>query len=201
MNDRMNQEVLKKNFERHEFETSFFETREQAATYLQAQIRGQKVAFGGSVTLQEMGLFDALSKENEVIWHWNEPGAQTLARAREAQIYITSANSVSETGELVNIDGTGNRVAQTLYGPEKVYFVVGKNKIEKDLSSALSRARNVAAPLNAKRLKTNTPCSKTGERCFDCGSEARICRATVILERPTRGMKAEIVFVNEALGY
>ena len=201
MNDGMNQEVLKKNFERHEFETSFFETREQAATYLQAQIRGQKVAFGGSVTLQEMGLFDALSKENEVIWHWNEPGAQTLARAREAQIYITSANGVSETGELVNIDGTGNRVAQTLYGPEKVYFVVGKNKIEKDLSSALSRARNVAAPLNAKRLKTNTPCSKTGERCFDCGSEARICRATVILERPTRGMKAEIVFVNEALGY
>jgi len=197
----MNQEVLKKNFERHEFEPSFFETREQAATYLQAQIRGQKVAFGGSVTLQEMGLFDALSKENEVIWHWNEPGAQTLARAREAQIYITSANGVSETGELVNIDGTGNRVAQTLYGPEKVYFVVGKNKIEKDLSSALSRARNVAAPLNAKRLKTNTPCSKTGDRCFDCGSEARICRATVILERPTRGMKAEIVFVNEALGY
>lgn len=197
----MNQEVLKKNFERHEFETSFFETREQAATYLQAQIRGQKVAFGGSVTLQEMGFFDALSKENEVIWHWNEPGAKTLAKAREAQIYITSANGVSETGELVNIDGTGNRVAQTLYGPEKVYFVVGKNKIEKDLSSALSRARNVAAPLNAKRLKTNTPCSKTGDRCFDCGSEARICRATVILERPTRGMKAEIVFVNEALGY
>lgn len=201
MNDGMNQEVLKKNFERHEFETSFFETREQAATYLQAQIRGQKVAFGGSVTLQEMGLFDALSKENEVIWHWNELGAKTLAKAREAQIYITSANGVSETGELVNIDGTGNRVAQTLYGPEKVYFVVGKNKIEKDLSSALSRARNVAAPLNAKRLKTNTPCSKTGDRCFDCGSEARICRATVILERPTRGMKAEIVFVNEALGY
>ena len=201
MNDGMNQEVLKKNFERHEFETSFFETRKQAVNYLQAQIKGRKVAFGGSVTLQEMGLFDALSKENEVIWHWNEPGAQTLARAREAQIYITSANGVSETGELVNIDGTGNRVAQALYGPEKVYFVVGKNKIEKDLSSALSRARNVAAPLNAKRLKTNTPCSKTGERCFDCGSEARICRATVILERPTRGMKAEIVFVNEALGY
>lgn len=197
----MNQEVLKKNFERHEFEASFFETKEQAVNYLQAQIRGQKVAFGGSVTLQEMELFDALSKENEVIWHWNEPGAETLAKAREAQIYITSANGVSETGELVNIDGTGNRVAQTLYGPEKVYFVVGKNKIEKDLSSALSRARNVAAPLNAKRLKTNTPCSKTGERCFDCSSEGRICRAIVILERPTRGMKAEIVFVNEALGY
>lgn len=184
MNDRMNQEVLKKNFERHEFETSFFETREQAVNYLQAQIKGRKVAFGGSVTLQEMGLFDALSKENEVIWHWNEPGAQTLARAREAQIYITSANGVSETGELVNIDGTGNRVAQTLYGPERVYFVVGKNKIEKDLSSALSRARNVAAPLNAKRLKADTPCSKTGEKCFDCGSEARICRATVIFRAP-----------------
>lgn len=201
MNSRMNRELLKKNFERHEFETSFFETKEQAAEYLKAQIKGQRVAFGGSVTLQEMKLFDVLSEENEVIWHWNEPGAETLAKAREAQIYITSANGVSETGELVNIDGTGNRVAQTLYGPEKVYFVVGANKIEKDLSSSLSRARNVAAPLNAKRLKMNTPCSKTGEKCFDCSSEARICRATVILERPTRGMKAEIVFINEALGY
>ncbi len=201
MNDRMNQEVLKKNFERHEFETAFFETREQASEYLKSRIKGQKVAFGGSVTLQEMRLFDVLSEENEVTWHWNEPGAQTLAKAREAQIYITSANGVSETGELVNIDGTGNRVAQTLYGPEKVYFVVGANKIEKDLSAALFRARNVAAPLNAKRLKADTPCSKTGEKCFNCGSESRICRATVILERPTRGMKAEIVFVNEALGY
>lgn len=201
MNNRMNQEMLKKNFEEHEFETSFFETKEQAVDYLKSRIKGQKVAFGGSVTLQEMGLFDALSGENEVIWHWNEPGPETLAKARDARIYITSANGVSETGELVNIDGTGNRAAQTLYGPEKVYFVVGANKIEKDLSAALSRARNVAAPLNAKRLKTNTPCSRTGEKCFGCSSEARICRATVILERPTRGMKAEVVFVNETLGY
>ncbi|MBS6516575.1 MAG: lactate utilization protein [Clostridium sp.] len=197
----MNQEVLKKNFEGHQFKTSFFETKEQAAEYLKAQIKGQRVAFGGSVTLQEMGLFDVLSEENEVIWHWNKPGTETLAEAREAQIYITSVNGVAETGELVNIDGTGNRVAQTLYGPEKVYFVVGMNKIEKDLNAALSRARNVAAPLNAQRLKTNTPCSRTGERCFDCISEARICRATVILERPTYGVKAEILFVNEELGY
>ncbi len=197
----MNQEVLKKNFEGHQFKTSFFETKEQAAEYLKAQIKGQRVAFGGSVTLQEMGLFDVLSEENEVIWHWNKPGTETLAEAREAQIYITSVNGVAETGELVNIDGTGNRVAQTLYGPEKVYFVVGMNKIEKDLNAALSRARNVAAPLNAQRLKTNTPCSRTGERCFDCSSEARICRATVILERPTYGVKAEILFVNEELGY
>jgi L-lactate utilization protein LutB len=197
----MNQEVLKKNFEGHQFKTSFFETKEQAAEYLKAQIKGQRVAFGGSVTLQEMGLFDVLSEENEVIWHWNKPGTETLAEAREAQIYITSVNGVAETGELVNIDGTGNRVAQTLYGPEKVYFLVGMNKIEKDLNAALSRARNVAAPLNAQRLKTNTPCSRTGERCFDCSSEARICRATVILERPTYGVKAEILFVNEELGY
>ena len=124
----------------------------------------------------------------------------TLLRARAADIYITSANGVSETGELVNIDGNGNRVSETLFGPKKVFFVVGSNKITPDLNSAWQRARNVAAPLNAKRLQADTPCA-AGDCCYECMSPSRLCRATVILERPVNGMKAEVVFVNEPLGY
>lgn len=197
----MNQELLRKNFENHGFAVSFFETKEEAAAYICGQVRGKKVAIGGSITVKEMNLDQMLAKENEVIWHWNTPGAETLASARSAEIYITSANGVSETGELINIDGTGNRVSATLFGPEKTYFIVGSNKLAPDMHGALYRAKNVAAPKNAMRLNTKTPCAAKGDRCYDCDSPARICRATVILERPCNGMQAEVVFVEEELGY
>lgn len=198
----MNQEILKKNFEAHGFKTSFFETKEEAANYLSQVISGKKVALGGSVTAQEMDLGKLLAKDNEVIWHWIEPGVQTLAKARDAQIYITSANGVSETGELVNIDGTGNRASETLYGPQKTYFVVGSNKLEPNLHQALHRAKHVAAPRNAVRLGVKTPCAAGGgTRCYECSSPERICHATVILERPCKGMEVEVIFIEEPLGY
>ena len=198
----MNRELLKKNFENHGFQTSFFDTKEEAARYMGDTIKGRKIAFGGSVTAQEMKLEEQLSVNNEVLWHWSTPGVKTLKAAREAEVYITSANGVSETGELINIDGTGNRVSETLFGPEKVYFVVGGNKIEKDMHAALMRAKNVAAPKNAVRLGCKTPCAVNGgDRCYDCNSPERICHATVILERPCKGMDAEIVFIDETLGY
>ena len=115
-----------------------------------------------------MGLAERLRENNEVIWHWDIPGRETLLQAREAKVYLASANGVSETGELVNIDGTGNRVSQTLYGPEKIYFIVGSNKIEPDLARAMERAKNVAAPKNARRLGSATPCAAKGDRCYDC---------------------------------
>ena len=198
----MNRELLKKNFEAHGFLPVFFDTKEGAVKYLTGELKEKKIAFGGSVTVQQMGLAEALSEENEVIWHWLTPGPETLKKAREAEIYITSANAVSETGELVNIDGTGNRVAQTLFGPQKAYFVVGKNKICADLAAAMERARNVAAPKNAVRLSRNTPCAVSGgEKCFLCSSPENICHATVILERPCGPMKVEVIFVDEELGY
>lgn len=198
----MNRELLKKNFEAHGFQTSFFETKEEALGYLTGQLKGRSIALGGSVTLQEMGLAEALRAENEVIWHWLTPGMETLKKAREADIYITSANGVSQTGELVNIDGTGNRVSQTLFGPEKTYFVIGKNKVCPDLQAALDYARNVAAPKNALRLNRKTPCAANGgDRCYHCNSPERICHATVILEQPCGTMEVEVVFVNEVLGY
>lgn len=198
----MNRELLKKNFEAHGFLPVFFDTKEEALHYLTGELKGKKIAFGGSVTVQQMGLAEALAAENEVIWHWLAPGPETLKQAREAEIYITSANAVSETGELVNIDGTGNRVAQTLFGPEKTYFVVGKNKLSPDLAAAMDRARNVAAPKNAVRLSRKTPCAVSGgEKCFRCSSPENICHATVILERPCGPMKVEVVFIDEELGY
>lgn len=197
----MKQELLKKNFEYHGFKTVFFETGREAAEYLAGQIKGHRISVGGSMTVKELGLSELLKENNEVIWHWDIPGRETLMAAREAEIYITSANGVSETGELVNIDGTGNRAAQTLYGPEKTYFIVGSNKIEPDLSKAMERAKNVAAPKNAKRLNADTPCAKEGDRCYNCNSLGRVCHSTVIMERPSNGMEVEIVFVNESLGY
>lgn len=197
----MNKELLKKNFESHGFETSFFEKKEDAAAYLSGKIKGMKVAFGGSMTTRGMKLDDILAKDNEVISHWNAPGRETLLEAREADIYITSANGVAETGEIVNIDGIGNRVSATAFGPQKIYFVVGCNKLAPDLHAALFRAKNVAAPKNAVRLKSKTPCAVKGDRCYDCDSPDRLCRATLIQERPSRGMEAEVVFINEELGY
>ena len=107
-----------------------------------------------------------------------------------------------ETGELINIDGTGNRVASTIFGHEEVYFIVGINKLAPDYDAALWRARNVASPKNARRLGKKTPCAVRGDKCYDCKSPERICRALAVLwERPTGIGRAEVVLVNEPLGY
>ncbi|MGI6054977.1 MAG: lactate utilization protein [Clostridium sp.] len=196
----MERELLKKRFEAHGFQTVFFDTGEEAAAYLHETLQGKDIAFGGSVTVQELGLFRLLSEKNQVIWHWDVPGRETLLKAREAEIYITGVNGVSATGELVNIDGTGNRVSQMMYGPKKVYVIAGKNKICPDLAGAMDRAKNIAAPKNAARLQLKTPCVTAG-RCMDCSSPDRICCATVILERPCRGMEVEVIFVDENMGY
>ena len=115
-------------------------------------------------------------------------------------MYVTSVNGLAQSGELINIDGTGNRVAAMLYGHKKVYFVVGSNKIAPDYESALHRARNIAAPLNAKRLSRKTPCVEGG-RCFDCSSPERICRGLAVLWEKMGGSDMEVVLINEELGY
>ena len=133
-----------------------------------------------------MGLSEELSKNNEVYWHWITPGPATLESASKAEVYITSANGLSETGEIVNIDGSGNRVASTLYGHDTVYFICGINKLEPDLDAAIHRARNIASPLNARRLERKTPCA-TGElKCHDCSSPDRICKGLVVLWKKTK---------------
>ena len=176
-----------------------FDTAAQAADYLDRQIDGRTVSFGGSVTLQEMGLYPRLSAHNQVVWHW-EGGS--LAEAMTTDVYISSVNGLAETGEIINIDGTCNRVASTLFGHQTVYLVVGRNKIAPDYESALWRARNIAAPKNAQRLKRKTPCAAKGDRCYNCKSPERICKAlTVLWGKPGGVEHMELILVDQELGY
>ncbi len=182
-----------------------FETKEEARDYILRTVERRIVAFGGSITLEEMGLYEALGEKNSVIWHWRTPKgvapADVRREAAAADIYISSVNGLAETGEIVNIDGTGNRVASMLYGHERLILVVGKNKIAKDYDSALYRARNIAAPKNAQRLNMKTPCAIRADKCYDCKSPDRICRALTVLWEKPNGQDVEILLVNENLGY
>lgn len=176
-----------------------FDSGEAAADYLNGAIDGVSVGIGGSVTVQQLGLYDRLAQHNQVYWHW-QGGPEQRDKAAGADVYLTSANGLAETGEILNIDGTGNRVASTLYGHKKVYFVIGANKLAPTRDEALWRARNIAAPLNARRLEKKTPCAVNGDRCYDCKSPDRICRGLVELWSPMMGMETEVVLINEDLG-
>lgn len=176
-----------------------FDTAVQAAGYLDGEIDGKSVSFGGSVTLEQLGLYPRLSTHNHVVWHWKGGDRKEAA---STDVYISSANALAETGEIINIDGIGNRVASTLYGHQAVYFVIGANKIAPDYDAALWRARNIAAPKNAQRLNRNTPCAIKGERCYDCKSPDRVCRIlTVLWGRPMELPTMEIILVNQDLGF
>ena len=190
---------------RNGYQVSAFKTKEEAIQYLNQQIDQTSVGVGGSITLQQLGTYEQLSTHNKVYWHWyNEEGVNpddTRRAAAAAKLYLTSVNAISETGEMINIDGTGNRVASTLYGHEKVYFVAGTNKIEPSLAAAIERARNTASPLNAKRLDCKTPCAVRGDRCYDCRSADRICGAMVIHYRKMNSCEMEVILIEENLGY
>ena len=176
-----------------------FVTAGDAAAELDRRVDGVTVAFGGSMTVEQMGLYERLAAHNKAIWHWR---GDTPADAAGADVYVCSVNAAAMTGELVNIDGNANRLSGSLYGHGRVIFVVGKNKLAPDLDGAIRRARNVAAPLNARRLKRKTPCAMGDEvRCFDCNSPERICKAMTVLWRAPGGAQYEVLLVDEALGY
>ena len=196
---------LKHNLEEKGYPVSVFNTKEDAKEYLNTQIHGKTVGFGGSMTLHQMELFDALSTHNTVYWHDKKPEHLTIPETRtiasSSEVYISSVNAISEQGEIINIDNTGNRVAAITYGPKKVYLVIGSNKVAADYDSALYRARNIAAPLNAKRLNRQTPCAKNADKCYNCNSPQRICRNfSVFWTKPT-GIDYEIILIGEELGY
>ena len=190
----------KENLEARGYAVQLFAGRESAAEYLNRVIDGTTVGFGGSQTLDEMGLFPSLGRHNTVFWHWKQDPADARASAANAAVYLSSVNGLAETGEIINIDGAGNRVASTLYGHQKVYLVISRNKLAEDYESALWRARNVAAPKNAQRLNRKTPCAIKADRCYDCKSPDRICCGLVVLWRPMMGQDMEIILVDEDLG-
>lgn len=190
---------LTKNLEDRGFTVSRFATAAEAADYLNREIDGVSVGFGGSMTVQEMGLYPKLAAHNDAVWHWDKAG---LEQAAVTDVYIASVNGLAETGEIINIDGTGNRVASTLFGHKRVYFVVGKNKVAPDYDAALWRARNIASPKNAQRIGVATPCAAKGDKCYDCKSPQRICRGLVVLwEKPKAIEHMEVVLIDEELGY
>jgi len=185
-----------KALERNKFVVHYFETGAEAVAYLKNRIQNKCVAIGDSRTLLEIGIHDALSEVNEDITDIQRPlpgesFLDTALRTMGRDVFLTSVNALSQTGEMVNIDGTGNRVAASLFGSQEVFFVLGVNKITPDLASAIYRARNVAAPLNSKKNKKSSlnPCATLDEKCYDCGSPDRICNALTIYYKKMRNIK------------
>lgn len=203
----MNFTAVKENLEKKGYKVSCFETATEGAAYLNAEIDGTTVGIGGSTTVREMGLLELLEAHNTVHWH-NDPkqvaefGAKAIRyKAMEAKIYIFSVNGLAATGEIINIDGSGNRLAGTLYGHDKIYFVVGVNKLEDTFDKAYWRARNIAAPKNAQRLQKKTPCAIKGDKCYNCNSPERICRGFLVMDRAMGESDMEVILINESLGY
>lgn len=192
-------------FAKKGYQVSHFATGAEAAAYLDREIDGRTVAFGDSRTLYNMGVYELLCRHNQVVDPMHpEPGQKffkVLPLTTSGEIFLTSVNGATVNGELVNIDAVGNRVAGTLYGHDKVYFVFSVSKLCADLEEAVWRARNVAAPQNTARKGCRTPCAVKGDKCYDCASPERICNALVVHLHCMRRAAAEIVLIDEPLGF
>jgi len=194
----MNLDSVIKNLKLRGFSVSHFATGAEAASYLCTELTGCTVGIGGSKTIDQMGLYDMLPA-GTASWHWKVPGAETYAAASAADVYLSGANAISASGEILSIDGRGNRLANQVFGHKKVYIVASVDKICPDFDSALYRARNIAAVENCKRFPNKPPCQIDG-KCHDCRSPERICRALVVLWGPMMGMETEVVLIDEKLG-
>ncbi len=163
---------------------------------------GASVTMGGAMSAHEIGLVDALKDGNYNFIdrdEYEDKRAAMLA-AYDADVFISSANAITQDGIMVNIDGNANRVSAICQGPKKVVFVVGMNKVCPDLDAAMKRARNVAAPTNAQRFGLNTPCCKTGA-CMDCKSPDTICCQFLITRFSRHPDRIHVVLVNDSLGF
>ena len=163
---------------------------------------GSSVTMGGSVSAREIGLVDTLKVGNYSFIDRdlaNDKRAAALA-AYDVDVFLASCNAMTEDGILVNIDGNANRVSAIAYGPRKVIFIVGMNKVCKDVDSAMKRARNVAAPINAQRFGLDTPCSKTGS-CMDCKSPDTICCQFLVTRYSRHADRIHVILVNDTLGF
>lgn len=195
----MDLEKTIRNLESRGFRVSHFADASAAAAHIAAEISGKTVGVGGSKTIEALNLYEKLAENNTVYWHWKTPGRETQKSAALADVYLSSANAISEDGEIFNIDGTGNRLAGTLFGHEKVWIVAGTNKIAPDFDAALKRARNEAAVKNCARFGKKTPCQIDGV-CHDCRSPERICNALTVLWAPMNGMETEVVLIDGDFG-
>ena len=180
-----------KNLEKRQMEGYYCPTVEDAEKLAFSFLKdGQTVSFGGSMTLEETGMLTALRHETKKMYH----------DALFSDVYFMSTNAITTGGELVNIDGTGNRVAALIYGPETVVILAGMNKIAANVDEALSRVHNVATAQNCIRLDKKTPCAITGG-CADCLSPDCICNQVVITRRSGIKGRIKVLLIGESFGY
>lgn len=178
-------------------------TKEEALKQVMDLIpEGSTVTMGGCMSAHEIGAVEALKAGNYNFIDRDEyeDKRKAMLLAYDADVFLSSANAMTDDGILVNIDGNANRVSCIAQGPKKVVFIVSMNKVMSDLDSAMKRARNVAAPANAQRFNIDTPCKKTG-KCFDCKSPTTICCQMLITRYSMHPGRINVVLVNDELGF
>ena len=195
--------VLVKNLQSRQFDAYYCATKEEALAKALALIpKGSSVGWGGAMTAQQIGLLDALhSDDYRAIDRDLAPDrVQAMRECLLTDVFVTGANALSLDGEMVNIDGMGNRVAAICYGPKSVIVIAGMNKVEQDLDAAINRARTVAAPMNKQRFPAETPCLVTGS-CADCKAPGCICNQIVITRNCRPAGRIKVILVGEELGF
>lgn len=195
----MDLNTLKKNLIRRGFNTSIFNNQESLKIEVEKIVTDKTVGYGGSLTIKNLGLYNIFeSKAIKVFPHLAGEHGRNERFALTADIFFTSANAISQSGEIVNIDGTGNRVAATCFGPRKLVYIISKNKISPNLESAYSKAKAAAVSL-AKLYKRNTPCVKTG-KCEDCLSSECVCSITTVHRKKPYGIEVDVFLIDEVHG-
>lgn len=198
-------ELLVKNLRSRHYEAYYCETKELAlAKALELIPKGATVGWGGAMSAKQIGLLDALNNgDYNAIDRDQTPNAEERKKAMKncllADVFITGANALSMDGQMVNIDGNGNRVAAIVYGPESVLVIAGMNKVMDTLEAAVIRARTIAAPMNKQRFALQTPCEITGT-CGDCKSEGCICNQILITRNSKPAGRIKMILVGEDLG-
>lgn len=195
-----------KNLEKRRMAGYYCQTKTDAVNkVLEIMEKGKSVAWGGSMTLDECGIMDAVRNGGYEVIDRNtakteEEKKDIYGKICGCDYFLMSSNAITLDGELVNIDGRGNRVSFLCFGPDNVIIVAGMNKLATDVKAAIARVRNMAAPPNTVRLSKNTPCSVTGE-CADCLSPDCICAQTVITRLSMTPDRIKVILVGEELGY
>ena len=195
-------EVLVRNLKKRHFEAYYCDnTSDALAKALELIPEGASVGWGGAMSAQQIGLIDAVNAGNyrAIDRSKYEDREQAMRECLLADVFISGANALSLDGEMVNIDGTGNRVAAIVYGPKSVIVIAGMNKVMDTLEDAVTRARTVAAPINQQRFQLNNPCTVTGT-CADCRSETCICNQIVITRHCRPVGRIKFILVGEDLG-
>ena len=194
----MDLDAVVANLNKRRFLAQSFPTNEALKDAALAIVGAKSVGIGGSASVAELGLYETLiERGNAVYAHtYTEHKDRARRNAMNADVYLCSANAITEAGLIVNIDGTGNRIAATVFGPKTVIVIAGRNKLTPDVESGIARTRRESCPRNAERLGFKTPCALTGV-CGDCQTPARMCNALTLLWYPTRRTEAFHVLISE----